>query len=74
MKSRTCPTCGASDVRAIVFNDPIGTSDWRSGDVAVVRYVCLGCGYIEAYVADIAADRARLAASDHLRKLPRPPA
>jgi hypothetical protein len=69
MKSGTCPKCRSSEIRFTTTNAVVSTSNWRWGDVPVVQYICLQCGFIEAYVGNIEGNRARLESSAELHKL-----
>jgi predicted nucleic-acid-binding Zn-ribbon protein len=59
MKSGKCPKCGSSDVYVEV-DMPLKGGPFGSNSIPVSftsmapldNYVCVGCGYVESYVAD----------------------
>ena len=71
MKTGVCPKCGGRDVRmtsADIWNAasqrnflPVKVGWFRSGRllprVLLNEFVCLACGYVETYVADLPKDR-----------------
>ncbi len=62
MKQGICPKCGSTDVRSgsrvtakkgLNGSNTIPVTFW--GSAALDNYVCVGCGYVESYVADRSA-------------------
>jgi predicted nucleic-acid-binding Zn-ribbon protein len=59
MKSGKCPKCGSSDVY-VEIDMPLKGGPFGSNSIPVSftsmapldNYVCVGCGYVESYVAD----------------------